>query len=100
MPTTKAEFVQVFNEIRDEFPDAQRIVEFKKPASGGTYDPVTETTTGGTPAISETITCISGKFNLTQFDNVQIQVGDQVINALADEFLQLQPRTDGVTAVI
>jgi len=100
MPTSKQEFIDVFTELRTEFPDAVRSCIFKRPSVGGTYDPRTEETTGGEPAINETLHGIADEFSLGQYDGMKIQVGDGVIMALDNEFEQLTPRTDNVTVDI
>lgn len=98
MATTKAEFQAVAAELfNDEFADFAPARTFTKPGSGGTYDPVTETTTGGTPAVNESIPCIREDYRASQYDGVQIQVGDFKLLAQVSSFVAITPRTDGVT---
>lgn len=98
MPTTKAEFQDVASELfTDEFADFAPLRDFTKPASGGTYDPVTETTTGGNPPVTESIPCIREDYNASQYDGVQIQIGDFKLLAQVSSFDAITPRTDGVT---
>jgi len=98
MPTTKAEFQAVAAELfNEEFADFAPKRAFTKPASGGTYDPVTETITGGTPAVTEQIPCIREDYRAGQYDGVQIQIGDFKLLAQVSSFDAITPRTDGVT---
>ena len=98
MPTLKSEFVDLAAELfGDEFADFAQSCNFTKTYNDGAYDPVTETTTGGTPPVVEAIDCIRTEYNASQYDGVNIQIGDFKLLAQVAQFSAITPRADNVT---
>lgn len=78
MATTKAEFQDLAAElIDDEFADFRRALVFTI-TTAGTYDPETETTTGGTTTVYEYET-IPKPIDIKEWQNTDIAITDVMV---------------------
>jgi len=86
MATTKAEFQALATElIDDEFEDFRRALVFTITTSG-TYDPDTETTTGGTTT-TYTYQAIPQPIDIKEWQNTDIAITDvMVVYTRSDAF--------------
>lgn len=87
MATTKAEFQQLATElIDDEFADFRRSLSFAV-TTAGAYDPVTETTTGGTPKVYSYL-AIPQPIDVKEWQGTDIQITDiKLVYTRIDSFM-------------
>lgn len=87
---TRSDFQNVAADIKTTFADFFVPRVFTLP---GSFDPITEQETGG---VTETVDAMRDKYDARQVDGAAIQVKDFKLLAMVNDFIAINPKTDGL----